>query len=71
MTDEMQAKLADLKVQAMLLDMELDIEALTLAPAPEKAPQWLLNVRDKQKDNDPADPEQAWDEEIQHGLTSN
>lgn len=45
--------LADLAVQAMIFDMDIDIEALVLTPKSDyKEPFWITNWKEKRDDSD-------------------
>lgn len=46
------AKLNDLKVQAIIFDMEIDIETWSLAPKSKKQPIWLTRWQEKRDDSD-------------------
>lgn len=62
-TDKIIAIRDDLKIQAMIFDMDIDWETLTLVEKrKDDTPQWLKNWQAKRllSDNDPASPEQAW-----------
>lgn len=62
MTKQMTKTLADLRVQAMLFDMAVDLEAATLVPKPALSPKWLTRWKDKindDSDNLPESPENA------------
>ena len=55
--------IADLKVKAMMFNMDIDWETLELIPIvePVKDPYWLQNIKEKreQSDNDPSSPQEA------------
>lgn len=63
MTKELEKKIADLIIQAMIFDMDIDYETLTLTEKQkDDTPIWLKQWNEKrsQADNDPAAAEQAW-----------
>lgn len=58
--------LADLKIQALIFDMDIDIETLSLMPKSTSVePAWLTQWKNRfgDGDNDPSDPEQNIDED--------
>lgn len=53
MTEEAQRTYADLRIQAMLLDLAVDWETLDLVPKSDyRAPQWLTAWKNKQEEAD-------------------
>lgn len=53
LTKEAQARLNDLKVQAIMFDLEVDIEALTLvAKSTHKDAVWITRYKDKRAESD-------------------
>lgn len=44
--------LGDLEVQAMIFDMEIDYEALTVTPKVEPQPFWITRWKEKQENGD-------------------
>lgn len=59
------AKYADLQIQAIMFDMDIDIETWTLIPKETyREPFWLTGWKEKieQSDNRPEDEEQNWGE---------
>lgn len=66
MKKEVALKLADLEIQSMIFDMDIDIEALRLTPKNNyKEPFWLSRWKEKcqQSDNRPEDPDNNWEED--------
>ncbi len=63
LTPEERKAVADIKIKAMMFDMDIDWETASLIPKRKEAqePQWLINFKDKrqQSDNDPSSPEEA------------
>lgn len=61
---QVQAKLADLKIQAMIFDMDIDIETWSLIPKSDyKEPYWLSRWKAKQEERDYMDiDDQGYDE---------
>lgn len=63
LTPEEQKAIADIKVRAMMFDMDIDWETASLIPKRKQTqePQWLINFKNKreQSDNDPSSPEEA------------
>lgn len=63
LSDEDLKALADIKVRAMMFDMDVDVETLELIPKrqPVQEPQWLKNYKDKREDSDnlPDSPQEA------------
>ncbi len=63
LTPEERKAIADIKVRAMMFDMDVDWETVTLVPKQKQTqdPQWLINFKNKreQSDNDPSSPEEA------------
>ncbi len=58
LTPEERKAIADIKVRAMMFDMDVDWETVTLVPKQKQTqdPQWLINFKNKreQSDNDPS-----------------
>lgn len=53
LTPELLEKVADLKVKALIFDMDVDIETLTLVPkSTYKEPSWIARWKEKQHDED-------------------
>lgn len=67
-TAEIRKKLADLRIQAIMFDMDIDLEAFSLKPKKEEErPTWFSRYMERfhYADNLPEDPEQNWDEELE------
>lgn len=65
LTTKDQARIADLKVQAMLFDLNVDIETLTLEPKrTDQVPIWIKRWREKEagSDRNPEDYEGGRDD---------
>jgi hypothetical protein len=66
LTPEERKVIADIKVRAMMFDMDVDVETLGLIPKkqPVQEPQWLKNYKDKREDSDnlPDSPQEALSE---------
>jgi hypothetical protein len=65
LTPEQEHVLNDLRVQALMFDMDIDFESASLVKTQPVAPKWLTRYKERQYelDNDPASAEQAdWDD---------
>lgn len=63
LTPEERKAIADIKVRAMMFDMDIDWETAQLVPKRKEVqdPQWLTNFKNKrdESDNDPSSPTEA------------